>query len=176
MVIFTIGHSNRQLEEFLALLEARGVGILADVRLFPHSRHNPQFNRDSLPLALAPWGIEYFHMPGLGGRRKAHKDSVNTGWQNLSFRGYADYLQTPEFEKNLAELLDLAEKRPVAVMCAESVPWRCHRWLIADALTVREVAVEHILSLDATKLHEMTKFASVDGLSLTYPPDTLQLF
>lgn len=176
MVIFTIGHSNRSLEEFLALLVTRGVEILVDVRSFPRSRHNPQFNRESLPEALASSGIEYFHLSGLGGRRKPRKDSINTGWQNLSFRGYADYLQTAEFEKNLATLLDLAEKRPTAIMCAESVPWRCHRWLIADALTVRGVDVEHILSLEATKRHEITKFASVDGLRLSYPSDTLPLF
>ncbi len=146
-MIFTIGHSNRTLDEFLALLVARGAELLVDVRILPRSRHNPQFNRESLPTGLAPAGIDYIHMPELGGHRKARKDSVNTGWQNLSFRGYADYLQTAEFEESLAALQSLAEKRLTAIMCAEAVPWRCHRWLIADALTVRGVNVEHILNL-----------------------------
>lgn len=175
-MLLTIGHSNRPLEEFLTLLDAHGVRTLVDVRAFPQSRHNPQFNRDSLPASLAGSRVEYVHMAGLGGHRKPKPDSVNTGWRNLSFRGYADYMQTPEFEKNLAALEVLAESRIVAIMCAESVPWRCHRSLIADALTVRGVEVRHIMGVDTATPHHITPFAVVELTHLSYPGDSLQLF
>lgn len=173
--MLTIGHSNRSLEAFLEILKAHGVDLLVDVRTVPRSRHNPQFNREALPKALASAAIEYRHMPGLGGLRHARKDSGNTGWQNLSFRGYADYMETAEFEKNLAELLLLDEGRRMAIMCAESVPWRCHRSLIADALTARGIQVRHIMSASKASPHKLTSFARVGGAKVTYPSTTLNL-
>ena len=146
MVIRTVGHSIRPLEELIALLVAHGVGQLADVRTIPRSRRNPQFNCDTLPVALGAAGVAYVHLPGLGGLRKPHADSSSLGWRNASFRGYADYMQTPAFAENLEVLLSLAGRGPTAIMCAEAVPWRCHRSLIADALTARGVPVEHILA------------------------------
>ena len=168
-VVYTIGHSTRPIEAFIALLEGHGVGTLADVRTVPRSRHNPQFNFDALPASLARHRIEYAPFPGLGGFRHARADSPNAGWRNASFRGYADYMQTPDFAENLADLLDLARDRKVAVMCAEAVPWRCHRSLIADALTVRGVRVEEITSEVKADVHKLTPFAHVQGTSITYP-------
>jgi uncharacterized protein (DUF488 family) len=173
MALWTIGHSNRPLEELIAMLRAHGIEALADVRSVPRSRHNPQFNRETLPGELAAAGIEYRHMPGLGGLRKAHKDSINTGWRNDSFRGYADYMQTPEFEEAADELLRLAAERRVAVMCAEAVPWRCHRSLIADAVTARGGEVRHIMSAEKADAHRMTPFARVEGVKVTYPAESL---
>ncbi|MDX1390334.1 MAG: DUF488 domain-containing protein, partial [Acidobacteriota bacterium] len=131
----TIGHSTRKLEDLIEMLEAHGVKLVVDVRTVPRSRRNPQFNKDSLPEHLRRSGIDYRHEPRLGGLRKPDKDSINSAWQNASFRGYADYMQTDEFATALADLIELARRQPLAVMCAESVPWRCHRSLIADALT-----------------------------------------
>ena len=148
--MLTIGHSNRPIEEFLAMLKAHGVELLVDVRTVPRSRHNPQFNRETLPQSLAEQGIQYEHMPGLGGLRHARKDSLNTGWKNSSFRGYADYMQTAEFLEELQRLEERDRGCRTAIMCAESVPWRCHRSLIADALTV--------------------------GDRISYPPESLHLF
>ena len=142
--MLTIGHSNRPLGEFLVLLRAHGVELVVDVRTIPRSRHNPQFNRETLPPALEAEGIRYEPMPGLGGLRHARQDSLNTGWKNLGFRGYADYMQTAEFAQNLELLEPLERCHRVAILCAESLPWRCHRFLIADALTVRGVPVAHI--------------------------------
>ncbi len=158
------------------MLKAHKVTLLADVRTVPRSRHNPQFNRDTLPGALADSGIGYVHLPGLGGLRHARSDSRNTGWRNLSFRGYADYMETSEFAKNLAELMRLEETARVAIMCAESVPWRCHRSLIADALTARGVPVRHILSAVKADLHKLTPFARVSGTEVTYPAREPELF
>lgn len=169
--IFTIGHSTRPLEEFIALLRAHGVTLVADVRTVPRSRHNPQYNRDTLPEALAAAGIGYRHLAALGGLRHTTAASVNTGWRNASFRGYADYMQTPEFDAGLTDLLGLARRDTVAIMCAESVPWRCHRSLIADALTVRDISVTDIIGSGHTQLHHMTSFAHVEGLRITYPPE-----
>jgi len=174
--VLTIGHSNRSLEEFLPLLAAHAVEVLVDVRTVPRSRHNPQFNRESLPEPLCAAGIEYVHMPGLGGLRRAGKDSINTGWRNLSFRGFADYMQTAEFEKHLLELERLDRERRAAIMCAEAVPWRCHRSLIADALTARGVEVRHIMSAAKADAHRLTPFAHVEGTRVTYPPEDLELF
>jgi uncharacterized protein (DUF488 family) len=173
MTLWTIGHSNRPIEELIAMLRAHGIEVLADVRSVPRSRHNPQFNRETLPGELAAAGIEYRHMPGLGGLRKARKDSRNTGWRNDSFRGYADYMETAEFEASLEELLRLAEERRVAVMCAEAVPWRCHRSLIADAATARGGEVRHIMSAEKADAHKMTSFARVEGGKVTYPAESL---
>jgi uncharacterized protein (DUF488 family) len=135
----------------------------------PRSRHNPQFNRDALPEALAAAGIGYRHLPGLGGLRRTRPDSPNMAWRNTSFRGFADYMQTPEFIAGLDELLGLAQQGRVAVLCAEAVPWRCHRSLIADALFVRGIAVEHIVGAGRTHAHQLTPFAHVDGVQITYP-------
>jgi len=172
----TIGHSNRPLDELIGMLQAHGVDLLVDVRTVPKSRYNPQFNTDSLPAPLRQASIEYLHMPGLGGLRHARKDSINTGWRNDSFRGYADYMQTPEFEAALAELLQASAGRQAAVMCAEAVPWRCHRSMIADALAARGVAVEHIMSAAKKNAHKMTSFARVEGTRVSYPAETLELF
>jgi len=168
-MILTIGHSTRPFDELLSLLQDHRVMLLADVRTVPRSRHNPQYNSDTLAKGLAAAGLAYRHMPGLGGLRKARKESINQGWRNDSFRGYADYMQTPEFEAALEELLALAERGCVCIMCAEAVPWRCHRSLISDALCVRGVEVRHIMGPDKTPLHTLTSFAEVRGTHLTYP-------
>ena len=168
--VLTIGHSNRPLEEFLQMLQAHGVTFVVDVRKMPGSRRNPQFDSDTLPQALQQAGISYVHMPGLGGLRRRRPDSPNTGWKNASFQGYADYMQTPEFERSLRELLDRASEERVALMCAEAVPWRCHRSLIADALVARGVTVEHILGASRTQPHTLRLWARVQGTRLIYPP------
>jgi len=166
-VVLTVGHSTRTIDELIELLQAHGVTRLVDVRTIPRSSHNPQFNRDALPKSLAP--IAYTHTPELGGLRRARKDSPNTGWRNLSFRGFADYMQTPEFERGLEQLIELAAAERVAIMCAESVPWRCHRSLIADALVARGIPVEEILSATRAQPHPLTPFARVEGSRVTYP-------
>ena len=167
--VFTVGHSTRPMDDFLRLLEAHGVRLLADVRTVPRSRHNPQFNQEALPAALRRARIGYRHMKGLGGLRRALKDSPNMAWRNASFRGFADYMQTPEFEENLERLIELARERPTALMCAEAVPWRCHRSLIADALLVRGWQVEELSSLTTTRPHRLTPWARVRGLRVSYP-------
>ena len=169
LVIFTIGHSTHLLDKFIRLLQAHGVKRLVDVRTVPRSRHNPQFNRDTLPAALRQARIFYTHLGELGGLRHPRKDSPNTGWRNAGFRGYADYMQTPKFEKALGKLLELAAKKRVAIMCAEAVPWRCHRSLIADALAVRDIQVEHITGPTRRQPHTLTPFARVVGRQLIYP-------
>jgi len=157
------------LKEFVALLLAHGVKQLIDVRTIPRSRHNPQFNLNRLPHALQQAGIRYRHMAGLGGLRHSHRDSINAGWRNASFRGFADYMQTPEFEEALDQLIHLAQKRQTAIMCAEAVPWRCHRSLIGDALLVRGLRVEEIASRTRTRPQTLTALARVRGKQLTYP-------
>lgn len=170
-VVLTIGHSTRSLEEFTGLLQAHSVSQVVDVRTVPRSRHNPQFNKDSLAASLGKAGLRYVHMPGLGGLRHAMRDSINVGWRNASFRGYADYMQTPEFEENLKELIHLAGPGRIAIMCAEAVPWRCHRSLIGDALTVRGIRTEDIMSPTRCRLHTLTPFAKVRGTTITYPAE-----
>lgn len=170
-VVMTIGHSTRTLDEFIGLLQAHEVTRVVDVRTIPRSRYNPQFNRDSLPDALKKAGLSYVHMPGLGGLRHAKPDSINAGWRNASFRGYADYMQTPEFAQSLDELIQMAKQQRIAIMCAEAVPWRCHRSLIADALLVRGIRAEDIMTLTRRTVHTLTPFAKVRGLTLTYPPE-----
>jgi len=167
--VSTIGHSTHPIEEFIRMLEAHGIRRLVDVRSISKSRHNPQFNRETLPASLHSAGIEYRHLPSLGGLRHPRKDSMNTGWRNASFRGYADYMQTPEFGEGLDHLIQLAAEAPTAIMCAEAVPWRCHRSLIADALVARGVPVLEILSVTKTQPHTMTPFAKVDSQHVTYP-------
>ena len=168
-MIFTVGHSTLSIEKFLEMLEAHGIRRLIDVRTIPKSRRNPQFGQDQLADSLHQRGIEYIHLPGLGGLRHARKDSINTGWKNASFRGYADYMQTPAFRQALASLIEFAAGAPTVIMCAEAVPWRCHRSLIADALLVRGVRVEDIMSLTRRTLHTLTSFAKVRGKTVTYP-------
>jgi len=168
-IVLTVGHSTRSIEDFVRLLDAHGVKRLVDVRTVPRSRHNPQFNKDSLPRQLEHHGISYLHLPALGGLRHPRKDSLNLGWRNTGFRGFADYMQTPEFERALRTLITLAEKERVAIMCAEALPWRCHRSLIADALLAHGVRVEDILSLTSTQPHKLTPFAHVFGNEVTYP-------
>jgi uncharacterized protein (DUF488 family) len=169
-LVLTIGHSARPLDEFLRILQAHGVTLLADVRKMPRSRRNPQFNRDTLPEALRTVGIGYLEMPGLGGLRKPRPDSPNTGWRNASFQGYADYMQTPAFVESLNALIERAKGERVVLMCAEAVPWRCHRSLIADALLVRGVPVEDVYDEVRRKPHVVTPWAHVDGTGITYPP------
>jgi uncharacterized protein (DUF488 family) len=168
-VVYTIGHSTRSADAFVALLEAHNVTRLADVRTVPRSRHNPQFNGDTLAATLAAHAIGYERMPGLGGFRKTSADSPNAGWRNLSFRGYADYMQTAAFAENLDALIALARDATVAIMCAEAVPWRCHRSLIADALVVRGIPVREIVSDTKTTEHALTPFARVEGTAIRYP-------
>ncbi len=168
-LILTIGHSTRPIEEFIGLLQIYDVRRLVDVRTVPRSRHNPQFNRDELPASLAAAGIAYTHMPGLGGLRHSRADSPNTGWHNAGFRGFADYMQTDGFAENLRELIELGERERLAIMCAEAVPWRCHRSLIADALLARGIRVAHILARTSLRTHELTSFARITGTAVVYP-------
>jgi hypothetical protein len=170
-LVLTVGHSTQTLKQFVALLLAHGVKQLIDVRTIPRSRHNPQFNQDRLPRSLQKAGIRYRHMAELGGLRHARRDSTNTAWRNLSFRGFADYMQTPDFGKSLDDLIDLAKSEQTAIMCAEAVPWRCHRSLIADALLARGIEVREIISPTRTKLHTLTPWARVKGMQITYPAE-----
>jgi len=167
--ILTIGHSTRTIEDFTDLLQAHGVRLIVDIRTVPRSRRNPQFNEDVLSASLKKSGIDYVRLKELGGLRRPKKDSQNMGWRNLSFRGFADYMQTPEFETGINELIRLAQDRSVAIMCAEALPWRCHRSLVADGLVVRGIHVEDIMSPTKLLEHSMTKFARVNGKQITYP-------
>lgn len=167
--ISTIGHSNREIGEFIELLREHGVTLLVDIRTIPKSRHNPQFGQEALEASLVEAGIEYRYIAGLGGLRKTRSDSVNTAWRNLSFRGYADYMQTDAFAGALEELIELAREQPTAVMCAEAVPWRCHRSLVADALLVRGFTVIDIIGPHSRRRHTLTPWAAVTGTTITYP-------
>jgi uncharacterized protein (DUF488 family) len=173
--IFTLGHSTLPIERFIALLQTYGIERLADIRTIPRSRHNPQFNDAALASTLAEEHIEYAPMSQLGGLRHARKDSPNTGWRNASFRGYADYMQTKQFQDALETLIQMSREKRVAIMCAEAVPWRCHRSLVADALNARAVTVIDILSESSYRLHKLTPFARVQGMRVTYPPDQAKL-
>jgi hypothetical protein len=170
--LYTIGHSTRTTRELVDLLRAHGVEQVVDVRTIPKSRHNPQFNRPALTRSLHLTKIGYRHMKALGGLRHARLDSVNLGWRNASFRGYADYMQTEDFAAGLAGLEQLAAQRPTAIMCAEALPWRCHRSLIADALTVARWRVHHIQSRHAARPHKRTTFLRVRSGKLLYPAPT----
>jgi uncharacterized protein (DUF488 family) len=167
--IATVGHSTHSIDDFIGILQAHDIRQLADVRTMPRSRRVPQFNREALAASLPAEGILYRHMPGLGGLRHPKRDSTNTAWRNASFRGYADYMQTPEFHENLDKLIEFANDTPTAIMCAEAVPWRCHRSLIADALLARGIQVIEILSAKQSRPHAMTPFAQVNGAEVTYP-------
>jgi uncharacterized protein (DUF488 family) len=168
-LVLTIGHSTRTIEQFIGLLEAHGATCVVDVRTVPRSGHNPQFNKASLPRSLKKIGVGYIHMPGLGGLRHAKRDSPNAGWRNASFRGYADYMQTPQFAESLEVLIRLANHGRVVLMCAEALPWRCHRSLVADALLVRGIRAENIMSATHRQTHTLTPFAKVEGVEITYP-------
>lgn len=167
--IYTIGHSTRQIDEFTDILAGYGIGLLVDIRTVPRSRHNPQYERSALETSLAGVGIEYMHSVGLGGLRPKVKGSVNDGWRNESFRNYADHMQTAEFRAAVAELAEAAESQTTVIMCAEAVPWRCHRSLVGDALLVRGIGVTDIMSAANAVPHALTSFAVVDGTEITYP-------
>ena len=175
MVVHTLGHSTLALEDFLALLAAHAIDAIADVRRFPASRRHPHFAREPLAASLAARGVVYSWLPALGGRRAPRPDSLHAAWRNASFRAYADHMDGPEFEEGLAALLELARDRRAAIMCAEAVPWRCHRSLVADALIVRGIAAEEIVSVTRTTPHQLTSFAKVSGTRVTYPPEGLPL-
>ncbi|MEJ2695141.1 MAG: DUF488 domain-containing protein [Candidatus Sulfobium sp.] len=167
--IFTIGHSTRPIAEFIEIIGAFGIKQVVDIRTIPKSRHNPQFNGDELRESLRAAGIRYLHMKGLGGLRHPQKDSPNTAWRNASFRGFADYMQTEEFEDSIGKLVKEAGKQKTVIMCAEAVPWRCHRSLVGDALLIRGVAVTHIMGMNSGREHALTRWAKVEGRKITYP-------
>jgi uncharacterized protein (DUF488 family) len=173
--IFTLGHSTLPIASFLALLRAYGIERLVDIRTIPRSRHNPQFNDAALASILEARHLEYAHLKSLGGLRRPGKDSPNTGWRNEGFRGFADYMQTEEFRGALAALIGMSRDKRVAIMCAEAVPWRCYRSLVADALGVHGVPVVEILSESSYRMHELTRFAQVDGVRITYPSEQATL-
>ena len=169
MTIFTVGHSTRTTDELVGLLREHDVALVADVRTAPGSRRLPHFSRAALAADLPRHGIEYAHLPELGGLRRPRPDSPNAGWRNDSFRGFADYMATDDFRAGLERLVALGRDRTVAVMCAEAVPWRCHRSLIADALLVRGVEVRHIVGPGRAQPAALTPFARVEGIAITYP-------
>jgi uncharacterized protein (DUF488 family) len=173
--IFTLGYSTLPIEQFIALLPTFGIERLADIRTVPRSRHNAQFNSSALAGSLTAQTIEYVPMPALRGLRRALKDSPNTGWRNESFRGYADYMQTDTFRDALERLIQMGREKRVAIMCAEAVPWRCHRSLVADALGVHGVPVVEILSESSYRMHKFTPFAQVICTRITYPPEQAKL-
>ena len=169
-LVCTIGHSNRTLEAFIELLQQNAIERVLDVRTFPRSRRNPHFNIDLLPGSLAEVGINHTHLPALGGRRRTSDESPNKAWRNASFRGYADHMQSAEFRENVDWVAQQAQSELCVLMCAEAVPWRCHRSLIGDALLVRGIAVEDIIGPGARRPHTLTSFAKVDGTTIIYPP------
>jgi uncharacterized protein (DUF488 family) len=167
--VYTIGHSTYSTAEFVKMLQAYGIETVADVRKISKSRHNPQFGEEVLREHLRLHGIGYIRLEGLGGLRRTTKASVNAAWRNLSFRGYADYMQTPEFAESLGQLIKIAAAEQTAIMCAEAVPWRCHRSLIGDALLIRDIPVIDIMTEKVSRPHALTPFAEVDGDRITYP-------
>jgi uncharacterized protein (DUF488 family) len=169
LTVLTVGHSNRTWKEFLAILRAQGAQRIVDVRSIPRSRHNPQFDQKTLRKKLRAAKIGYVHLGKLGGLRHSRKDSKNMAWRNASFRGYADYMQTADFDSGLQRLIKLARQKRSAIMCAEAVPWRCHRSLIGDALVVRGIRVEDIMSEKTSRPHSLTSFARVRKNVITYP-------
>jgi uncharacterized protein (DUF488 family) len=168
-VIFTIGHSTHPIDEFIELLRAHGIQAVADVRTIPGSRYNPQFNEYDLKKSLQDARLRYRHLKRLGGLRHTTKDSVNLGWRNTSFRGFADYMATDEFEKGLQALIKIASSRTTAIMCAEALPWRCHRSLIADALIKKGWVVHDIMNRTSATKHRITPFLKVKKGQLIYP-------
>jgi len=168
--VFTLGHSTLPIERFIALLGIYGIERLVDIRSLPRSRHNPQFNEAALAESLRSKHLEYVHMQALGGLRRARPDSANTGWRNAHFRGYADHMQGEAFREALNLLIHMSRETRTAIMCAEAVPWRCHRSLVADALNVRGVPALEIISESDCRMHRLTPFAEVQGVEITYPP------
>jgi uncharacterized protein (DUF488 family) len=176
VIVYTVGHSTLPLADFLALLATPGIGALADVRRYPASRRHPHFTREALADSLAAAGLDYRWLPGLGGRRRGRPDSPHVAWRSASFRAYADHMETAEFRDELARLLEVARLRPTAVMCAEAVPWRCHRQLIADTLLARGIAVRHVVTPGAApESHRLTSFARLDGGRVVYDRGQLAL-
>jgi uncharacterized protein (DUF488 family) len=174
MKIWTIGHSTRSIDDFISLLKKNEIKLLADVRSLPGSKRYPQFNREALAESLNVHRIRYEHFPELGGRRKPKADSRNTAWRNASFRGYADYMETEQFQQGIERLLALArEAGPAAIMCAEAVWWRCHRSLISDFLKVRGIEVMHILDANKVEPHPFTSAARIGDGKLSYAPESL---
>lgn len=171
--IFTIGHSTRPIEEFIGLLKLHKITQLVDIRTIPHSRYNPQFGQDELKESLEKGGIHYFYLEKLGGLRPPVKHSINDAWHNESFRNYADYMQTDEFREGLESLIDIADEGVTAIMCAEAVPWRCHRSLVSDALLVRGIEADEIITDKEPHIHTLTSFAVVDGTTIIYPKSAL---
>lgn len=167
-VVFTIGHSTRALDEFMEMLQTYGITLLIDVRTVPRSRHNPQFNKETLPDHLKTAEVKYIHLPGIGGLRRAKPDSINQALENASFRGYADFMQTKEFTDELLKIVALSRENCVALMCAEALPWKCHRILISDALVARGIKVLHIISKTSTITHHLSEMAHVEGTKVTY--------
>lgn len=172
MIIYTIGHSTRTIENFLAILSSFEIETVADVRTIARSRHNPQYNETELSISLSGKGISYVRLKELGGLRHTTKASINIGWSNPSFRGYADYMQSSEFIIGIDRLIQIANGKRTCIMCAEAVPWRCHRSLIGDALIVRNISVEDILSEQKSRSHNLTQFARVEYTTITYPAPT----
>jgi len=172
--IFTVGHSTRSIDEFVELLRAHGIKEIVDIRSIPQSRHNPQFNADDLKQSLQREHMSYKHIKELGGLRRAKKDSINLGWRNASFRGFADYMATQEFSEGLEALTKIANTRETAIMCAEAVPWRCHRSLIADALTKKGWIVRDIMSWTVAARHRLTPFLKLRKGQLVYPAEPLR--
>jgi len=169
LTVFTLGHSTRTLEEFVELLKTYNITLVVDVRTVPRSRHNPQFNKETLPSTLKQDNIKYIHMSEIGGLRHPKQDSINLALKNRGFRGYADYMLTKEFTESLLRLIALAREKRLAIMCAEALPWRCHRSLLSDALVVRHIRVEHIISKESTIQHKLSETAHVEGTKITYP-------
>ncbi len=168
LTVYTIGHSTKSLKEFTNILKTFKIFLVVDVRTVPHSKHNAQFNKTPLSETLKAEGIKYIHLPELGGLRRPQADSVNSALESKSFRGYADYMQTKEFIENLLKLVALARENCLAIMCAEAVPWRCHRSLLSDALSVRNIKVKHILNENNCINHELNPLAQIEGTKITY--------
>jgi uncharacterized protein (DUF488 family) len=168
-VVSTVGHSTHPISEFIDMLTGFAIRRLIDVRTVPRSRRNPQFNLEALPSSIAPFGIAYEAVPELGGLRKPRKDSKNLGWRNASFRGYADHMETPEFERALSDLIAGSRASSTVIMCAEAVPWRCHRSLISDALVIRGTAVRHVMGPGSVIPHRLTSFVVPRDGRTTYP-------
>jgi uncharacterized protein (DUF488 family) len=168
LVVFTVGHSTRTIEEFIELLQANKVTLVVDVRTVPHSRHNPQFNKENLPNHLKPNGIKYIPMPDIGGLRRPKPNSENLAL-DTDLRGYADFMQTKEFTEQLLKIVALSQENRLALMCSEALPWKCHRGLISDALVARHIRVLHIISKADTVTHLLNELAQVEGTKVTYP-------
>lgn len=177
LTIYTVGHSTRSIEEFIEILKTYNITMLIDIRALPQSRHNPQFNKDKLSNTLKLCGIKYLSLPNIGGLRHPKKDSINLALETSAFRGYADFMQTKEFTENLLKLVVLAKENCLTLMCAEALPWSCHRNLISDALMVRHIQILHIISKDSSIKHQLNELAHVTGTKISYPlctSDTLQ--